>query len=361
MVEIHLAVSKETSVPVPPHASRTSRTRRSLIAPAFVAVAALTLVACSSTEPPVEEMPLANVYTALDAMAGQSLEETRAHYAAQNVERENLVSRCMADLGFDYAPNPSSMVGQYFGFDHDSGEQQGTVAYAKTYGYDVFTGDANPITTLIKNGHFADPNAATVAAMSQAELEAWEAALYGVSAFAELDPQVDPETVEDPWLEIGCAAWAQQEVDGETAQAELSALREDPRFSELFDALAGISQKVSKDPEVVATTLDWAGCMSNAGYDFATPMDAMFSIFDLQQQLWDTHIDDPSYEGATESDLAPLAAQEIETAVADATCQESEGLREATLVAQRTAEEALVETYSDTIDELKAASELARS
>ena len=140
MVEVHQAVSKETSVPVPPHTSRTSRTSRSLIAPAFVAVAALTLAACSSSEPEVEKMPLADVYTALDAMAGQSMEETRAHYAAQNVERENLISRCMADLGFDYAPNPSSMVGQYFGFDHGSGEQQGTVAYAKTYGLTWLTG-----------------------------------------------------------------------------------------------------------------------------------------------------------------------------------------------------------------------------
>ena len=101
--------------------------------------------------------------------------------------------------------------------------------------------------------------------------------------------------------------------------------------------------------------------MSNAGYAFPTPLDAMFSIYDLQQGLWDAHIDDPSYEGATESDLAPLAAQEIETAVADATCQESEGLRDATLSAQRTAEEALVETYSDTIAELEVAAELARS
>ncbi len=341
-------------------ASRGTRTFPAMLVIAASVIAALTLAACSSSEPEVEEMPLADVYSALDAMAGRSLEETRAHYAAQNVERENLVSRCMADLGFDYAPNPNSMVGQYFGFDHGSAEQQGTVAYAETYGYDVFTGDANPITTLIKNGHFADPNAATVAAMSQAEVDAWNAALMGVTVFERLDPQTDTETVEDAWLEIGCMAWAQEQVDGDTAQAELSALREDPRFTELFTAVAEISEKVANDPQVMATTLDWAGCMSNAGYAFTTPMDAMFSIYDLQQQLWDAHINDPSYEGASESDLAPLEAQEIETAVADATCQESEGLREATLSAQRAAEEALVETYSDTIKELEAAAELAR-
>ena len=115
-----------------PISSISRRTRNSLTAPALLAGAALILAACSGSEPEVEEMPLTQVYTALDAMAGQSLEETRAHYAAQNVERENLISRCMADLGFDYAPNPSSMVGQYFGFDHGSGEQQGTVAYAKS-------------------------------------------------------------------------------------------------------------------------------------------------------------------------------------------------------------------------------------
>lgn len=175
-----------------PISSISRRTRNSLTAPALLAGAALILAACSGSEPEVEEMPLTQVYTALDAMAGQSLEETRAHYAAQNVERENLISRCMADLGFDYAPNPSSMVGQYFGFDHGSSAQQGTVAHAKEYGYDVFTGDANPITTLIKNGHFADPNAATVAAMSQAEVDAWNAALMGVTVFESLDPQTDP-------------------------------------------------------------------------------------------------------------------------------------------------------------------------
>lgn len=70
-----------------PISSISRRTRNSLTAPALLAGAALILAACSGSEPEVEEMPLADVYSALDAMAGRSLEETRAHYADQNVER----------------------------------------------------------------------------------------------------------------------------------------------------------------------------------------------------------------------------------------------------------------------------------
>lgn len=266
---------------------------------------------------------------------------------AQQRRVEELVAECMAEEGFEYTPVEPM----------DSGPVPGegdvpawdTLEFAKAYGYGATTGEE------LWGGsdeEWVDPNQEYVAAMSETEQQAYWTALYGEMTEEPADPEAEP--VEPDWTEQGCTGAASHEASGSTR------LWEDPSLREAMDEMTREYESLADDDAVREATQDWAQCLGDAGYDFATPQDAQNSIFDEYNAAMGFSEEPPAEgEAPPEPDQAALDAlreKEIALATADRTCQDETGYADATRTAQAAMEERLWEKYGE---QLEAAAEAA--
>lgn len=318
---------------------------------------AVVLTACgggngSTGELSYEDSPLSTIFEGLDSMSDMSQEEMQAHYDAQNRRTEELTAQCMAEQGFDYTPQENGGT-VYF----SSEEQQlDPLEWAQQYGYGVFTWEEQneAMGMSSEETEWVDANQHLYDTMSESELQAWNEALWGPPQ--DWDEDADMAEWEYNWEDAGCQGWAQHEVEQEDPNAALYAIWEDPRFSELFEELNNLYTTTMDSPDTAAINAEWSSCMSEAGYTFAAPDEAMNSIYTLQEEFYN------SYNSGSEewveppaADLAPLKEQEIATAVADVTCRNEVDYDQRQMKISFAVEQEFVDQHQAEIEELRAA------
>ena len=247
----------------------------------------------------------------------------------QLTRMEEAIAACMAEQGFSYTPIDYSTVGVDF-LGSDLGVEPGTLEFAQRYGYGLTT---DPWGASEVAGEVVDPNAEYVAAMSEAEREAYLAALYG-ERFADLSaPQTpDDDAIADySWEDAGCTGSAQEQLltGNETDGDE---------FLGLQQAMAEMMASAAADPRLDRANADWAACMAESGYPglsaiggaeaaISAEVDAVRASANLGTagRPGPPGLADPSTEAAVAEQLEQIAPQEISTAVADLTCQAEVG------------------------------------
>lgn len=294
---------------------RTARTTLVVVA----ALGALTLTGCSSGgkdkgdgSSGVDEADLGPISRMMQDAYGEYDQESAD---AQQKQVEDIIATCMADEGFEYTPNVSG-GGVVVSGDEDSDVPDwGTVEFAKLYGYGMTTSEelseAQGFDTSGSSEEEMpeDPNADYVAAMTESEQQAYYEALYGKQD--ETVPS-DDETAEYEydWTTAGCMGKAQHEVyDVGEDTADNQAL---------MDELSDLYTQAQDDSRYRSAVQEWSGCMADAGYSFSTPDEAQQSINDEYNNLFD-----PETGEIDEDKQAALKTQEIDTAVADATCKQT--------------------------------------
>lgn len=317
--------------------------RRSPALPALTAaVAALVLAGCTgggSSAPSDDET---GPVTAFFEKVGGSFEDE--DFERQQREVEEIVATCMAEQGFEYTPaDPMSMGGT----DGEDLPEWDSKEYAEQYGYGATTSNE-----MYGDGEeYVDPNADYIASMSESEQTEFYAALYGTAM--EVDPEADPEAeVEYNWEDGGCQGKASHEV------YEQGQIWDDPALKDMFDEMNAEYENLADDPAVSESQEEWATCIAEAGYDFATPEEAQQSIFDELNALYEAvapadpeaEVDpDASFE-PDEAAMAALKEKELKLANADFACKESSGYAEAQKTANLAMEKRLWEKYGEQLE-----------
>ena len=283
--------------------------------------------------------PLEEYFSAVS----ESVEEQ--DYAAMSAEVEEITATCMREEGFDYTPQDTSAYAEDLEA-VEEGPAYDSLEFAREQGYGMTT-VPEEATEVPPEEEFVDPNADYVASMSESEQQAFYEALYGVTPeFDEDDPEAVPEY---DWTTAGCSGRAQHEVY-ETADPFAS-----PEFEGLQEEMSSLYEDVADDPAIAELNSAWAACMADAGYDdLATPEEASTSISDQLNALYEDAGESGQPDEAAMEDLREV---EIDTAVADRTCQDEveylEGQQEVQFArerefvdAHRAELDALLEAYS---------------
>lgn len=241
-------------------------------------------------------------------------EQMIADAESQQREMEEAIASCMADEGFEYIPRD---VDDFAAAD-DPRQDLSAEEFQEEYGYGISTVDHDAMAPDQDD----DPNIAIQEEMDDAEREAYQRALHG--EMTEIDPDADPDEVEDQPMEPGgCQGEAMQEVQGEQMEV----------MQELQPEFMDLEQRISSDPRLVEAQEAWQGCMREAGYgDYAEQSDIMTELFERLNELQSAAFEDldeseidpeePPEPDIDEEALAELQEEELAIASAEAECTE---------------------------------------
>ncbi len=332
---------------------------RTTVAAVVVAAVALPLAACSGDDDPEPTpTPSEREGTPLEALFSEYLKDWSGEDVSRRLaEMEDLVAECMAEQGFEYTPVDYSSLEIDLSAGLDL--QVGSAEFAEQYGYGITT---DPFTS--GTDEITDPNEEYVAAMSDAERDAYLTALYGeaytggpVEAGGEAsdgeeadgdeagtDDGTDGEALEDyDWRAAGCTGRAQHEV--------IATGIEDDTFAALQDEMVQMMADAEADPRLAQANRDWSACMLGAGFDgLAKVGDGEAAIAAevgaARAEVYGTAggsatlptdpgaaarealrrgLTEPSLEAALDEAVAAITPREIEMAVADAGCRAETG------------------------------------
>lgn len=311
--------------------------RRAVLSFAVAAAVVVPLAACSGDdEPEPTPTPTEEEAAPLEAMLTEYLSDWSDEDIQQRLaEMERQVAACMAEEGFDYTPVDYSQV------EFDLGStlelEPGSAEFAEQFGYGITT---DPFTS--GDTEVTDPNEAYVAAMSDAERDAYLTALYG-TVYADAGAATEGEALEDyDWEEAGCTGRAQQQVMTSGLQDDAFAALQADMLQMLADADA--------DPRLAQVSTDWSACMLDAGFDglervgdgeatiSAEVEAARAEIYGGAASGTDDPAEaarralmgaaggaDPQLDAAFDEALAEITPREIDMAVADAACRAEVG------------------------------------
>mgnify|MGYP006975374979 CR=1 FL=1 len=268
---------------------------------AVVASVVVGLAACTGATPEVPEPPERG---ALDAYLAPFSWEDEAFYAAQQLEEQEHIAACMADLGFEYIPYVQPALGSTeIDPPHTSRE------YAALYGYGYLEQHPDENGSSEDFDIEANPNYAIVVALTPGETEAYYLALDGAGGGWTYDATKDDPL--DP-AEFGCHAAAVSRAP--------SGVLTDPTFRAAMARQDEILEAASQDPRVLDAAQRRTECMAEAGFAELDPDTVWTYIFE-QEALEDVH----DAEGELTAYGEQLAAEERAIAVADWDCRESSG------------------------------------
>lgn len=252
-----------------------------------------------------------------DAGEGLSLAVEDDHRATQLAIQE-----CMLTQGFDYEPELRPEVPAFTAWQNLS-----DVEYATQYGYGVLTSFAE---VEIDRQLAPDPNWEALELASNAEFRAWTSAYIGTPIDAdELATQLSQNATEtdggvridsfDIGLEPGgCVAEAHERS---TLNATYQLL------NELEDQLVDLESSITSTEEHSDLDASWADCMASKGFVVASTAAARQPFFTTYSELTQSiqYLLTPDGDTSLVYDEEVLAggiADEIETAVAQAECEE---------------------------------------
>lgn len=207
-------------------------------------------------------------------------EERQQHYQVQEY-----VVECMADLGFEYFPEP-------FWGDQESHPSEGAweeayqlqeddpEAFAQQYGYGYTTISFDDESRSEEEELDPEkyPNEAYRESLSASAQEEYEKALWGDwGDFDESGETVEEVTPEEAG---GCHNEATNEVYGWDED-------DGSQFESLWEAWDELYQQIEDDPKVVEVTRDWVQCMADAGYTgLETLQDGEDQVFQRQDEIY---------------------------------------------------------------------------
>ena len=314
-----------------------------LLLPAAVISAMLLLSGCSGTgaetESETAESPLSEYFNAVYG-GDLSPEEHEEQARADEKEREELISLCMTEQGFEYIPAVQSTSFTSSGAEWLPDDEE----WVSQYGYAMVNYPGSDDTAPVDE--YVDPNAEYVGSLSESEQQAFYEALNG-PPIPEEELSADMEYQYD-WTTAGCYGEAQHAMEGE-----------DPTQSDehkpLFDAMSELYTQVESAPELANLNAAWASCMSNAGQPgFTTQADAQNSMSEKYNALWESQT---SEEAPSETVTDALAEDEIELALVDLDCREQTDYREKHSELQVELEQQFVDEHKAELEALKADAE----
>ena len=204
--------------------------------------------------------------------AGETQEQAQARETANHLRIEQLIAACMLEHGFTYIPETDNAPTVTF-LAAQLGPQIGSREWAELYGFGVSSNQSfaagGGSDRMISQGANA-ANDALLAAMSDAEAEAWHEALWGndqghggsVGLGIDEDGNLIREEIEpEPrsLADAGCQDIARAEVHGASGFDEFE-------FTAIQRELGFFAQMVANDNRVAQLHIEWGACMAEFGF-----------------------------------------------------------------------------------------------
>lgn len=308
--------------------------------------------------------PVAEYLGLSDLNSGDS--DSEAQFMALQTEFGEQVAACMAAEGFEYIP-PNLEDLNSFDATTGDGIEYGTPEYTARYGFGVTTQrfaqsavgpdlvgyDDAPIEDQAAPG---DPNDEYVNSLSDAERQAYDAALYGDTPdFAWDESLTDAENQEladafyADFEPTGC--FAEAEANGPFAQATAF-------YDEFGEELFELYEEIEDDPRFAAQLSEIEACVTEQGLEYVDPS-RPYERWEAQlSELEADHFSSGELDSAGRDQLAALQTEEIAIAVATDECggsQQALSDRFGELVAEY--EQRFLDTNAERISQLEAEAE----
>lgn len=298
----------------------------------IAAVMGVALVGCASgSEQSAAE---AETQAPLDAMLEEAYaygqlndDEADAQFKRSQRVFDEVVSKCMAEQGFEYATGGDSGIMQ-FSTDEDLPQTLDEwIERASTVGYglsDTGTGSTpNSGTVIAPASTEEDPNESIYQGLSPAEQEAYDKALHGDPLQVEATDEANVTAVADgewDWTNAGCFGKAVREQEAVLDEKNSTTdVMNAPQWSELQQKIDALYQEEWDAEENGEIYVQYALCMDKRGYGNVKSPDAALneaSELVTQAGVWDTQTGKPDPDAH-----AKAKVEEINLAVADFTCQ----------------------------------------
>jgi len=227
--------------------------------------------------------PLDEIRSRISGLPPNATEDQQTELEIINTRaREELIAACMAEQGFQYLPfleiSRTVVMGDGSAPDWDSRE------FVEQFGFGMSVPPPLSGSVTMGPNQANDPNLELRAALSDAELAAWDYALHGGSLLADdMDVAEFAEWMaaraQDGWQ--GCSGMAWEAVHGTPDGFEVLNAEIDNFYRAL---MAGTH------PNIAALNAEWAACMANQGFP------ALSSPRLLQDMMFD---ENHALDGAT--------------------------------------------------------------
>lgn len=213
----------------------------------FLLAASVLLVACGGDAPDSERVSLSYNESPINELLGIDIALRSGDLVALERAAEQGVVECMQGVGFEYIAVDFASQ-----FEPEAGaENPDSREYAELNGYGI---SIRPAIDVPSPEDVVDPNEALRNALSDAELAAYNLALYG-----EAPPEGEVIPPED---RTGCVAEAYDAVYA--AQAELGAVEQ--FFGEFGQELTQLEERFRSDPRFLELEGQWSTCMAEQGF-----------------------------------------------------------------------------------------------
>jgi hypothetical protein len=285
----------------------------------------------SATAPaPTPSNPLDEYLIFFDAT--MTPEEAQQQTAEQELIKENYVAQCMKQQGFDYIPWVSSYMPEMTEGDWHPEDR----AWVERHGY----GQLDQALVLPQNTGAVpipeNPNLPYLDSLSESELDAYHAAMDGVSYLWDGnrtgDFGVTPEQwAATTWEDYGCTGYAQHQYEVDYPEMNLTT---SDQFQPLFEAYQDFLARVrpfatplsAQSPlldEMIPVDAEWSSCMAAAGYLGLEQQPDGHEFF-MTQYYQSSVYPEQFGQGVDPSrilDDEALHAKEVEIALADFDCR----------------------------------------
>lgn len=174
----------------------------------------------------------------------------------------------MAEQGFEYVPEVTAEDAA----ETLEGPERGTREHAEEVGYDF---------TFL-------PREAGDLGQNEGNGDAWNEAMNGAAVDGEHSFELTAEELILRSFEGGCSGSASHTIHEEFPGYGAYSIQLYSRFNDSFRGLGQVAFDASDDPRNAETEADWAACMSQAGFEFATPGEAYASLQEIENELVDT-------------------------------------------------------------------------
>lgn len=276
-------------------------------------------------------------------------------YSEQQKQVEVAVAQCMKEEGFEYTPVDYDSGSISFVSSDDYEETQ-TVSYAKKYGYGVFSypEEETPVEDTPEE-EFNDPNQEYIESLSEDEQADFYSTLYGPGPDENLSEEEMDAWYSDP-ANQGCYGAAQNK-----AYETESNFYESPQAQDFFDLHSEFFNTIEENTKVVELNDAWAQCISEKGYNFSSPSEAMDSVYAVNESFYTDVVNEDGsiepnaqeYQEPNPDELEEAKENEISLATADFECQEKLDYRKKKTAVQWELEEQFIKENESLIQEIE--------
>lgn len=261
----------------------------------------MALAACASDATDSERVSLSLTESPINELLGIDLALRSGDLVVLERAAEQGVVECMQRVGFEYIAVDFASQ-----FEPEAGaENPDSREYAELNGYGI---SIRPVVDVPLLEDVVDPNDEVRNALSAAEVEAYNLALYG-----DAPPQGEVIPAQD---RTGCVAEAYDAVYA--AQAELGAVEQ--FFGEFGDELTELEERFQSDPRFIELENQWSTCMAESGFTARFRNDIFTELNLRMSEVAPSLVAGEEPTAATEQLMDDVRDWERSAAVADWDC-----------------------------------------